>query len=349
MLILEALLLTVLIAVFLLTSYTDCRTSIIENKTLFFSVGIIGILDVLYYALFAKGYIGVFLVNLIFLVFVSIIFYTYHLWAAGDSKLLIVAGLAIPARIYTLANLGIASSFAIIVFIFSGAFLYIIAESLYIGIKEHSLFDVRVGKIDYRRLIISYFAMVATLKVLDILLWEFLGSMLENNPILLQAINFLAVLTLIQYREKISTKQMIIYMFLGWILVLILAICWGDEMIIQPSTDISAWIMVFVIVFVRMIAEKYNYQTINTKDVKAGQILSAATVLAFKTSRVKGLPEGITEDLRSRISEEEAENIKRWEKSKFGKSQIVIVRKIPFAVFIAIGTLAFVVLEVFLA
>ena len=54
----------------------------------------------------------------------------------------------------------------------------------------------------------------------------------------------------------------------------------------------------------------------------------------------------MTEDLRSRITSEEAESIHRWEKSAGGKPYVVIVRKIPFAIFIGIGTLAFLIIEV---
>ncbi len=70
------------------------------------------------------------------------------------------------------------------------------------------------------------------------------------------------------------------------------------------------------------------------------------TALSFLPSRVQGLPTDSTEDLRSRLTPEQAESIRRWEKSKFGKPYIVIVRKIPFAVFIGIGTAAFLVFEV---
>lgn len=349
MLIIESLLLTALLTVFLITCYTDCRTSTIENRILAMATSIVAILDIIYYVFFAKEYLIVFLLNLAFLILIAIMFYGYHLWAAGDSKLLIFVGLAIPGRIYTLGNLGNLSSFTIIVFIFSIAFAYVIAESIYIGIKERSLFDVRFARIDYRRAVISYFTMVAILKFIDIVLWKVFGSSFANNGIMIQSINFLAVLTLIQFRERITTKQMIFPMVLCWGLVVFLHNSYNNGLNFRPYVDVGAWVIVLIIMFVRIIAEKYNYQTINTEDVKAGQILSAATVLAFRPSRVKGLPEGMTEDLRSRITLEEAESVKRWGKSKLGKPQIVIVRKIPFAIFITIGTFAFVMLEVILA
>lgn len=47
----------------------------------------------------------------------------------------------------------------------------------------------------------------------------------------------------------------------------------------------------------------------------------------------QGLPTGMTEDLRSRITAEEAESIHRWKNSSLGKPFVVIVRKIPFTSF----------------
>ena len=102
------------------------------------------------------------------------------------------------------------------------------------------------------------------------------------------------------------------------------------------------YLLVLVVVALRSIAEKYNYKTIPTAEVKQGMVLSYGTVLLFTPSKIKGLPASTTEDIRSRISDEEAKNILRWENSKYGQAQITIVRKIPFAIFITVGTVVFV-------
>ena len=70
------------------------------------------------------------------------------------------------------------------------------------------------------------------------------------------------------------------------------------------------------------------------------------SILLFAKSRVKGLPTFSTEDLKSRLSAEEVDSINRWSKTSSGQEAIVIVRKIPFALFIGVGTLLFAVWEV---
>jgi hypothetical protein len=96
------------------------------------------------------------------------------------------------------------------------------------------------------------------------------------------------------------------------------------------------------------IAEKYNYKTIPTEDVKSGMVLSYGTILMFQPSKVKGLPTYTTEDIRSRISGDEAERIVRWKNSKYGRPMITIVRKIPFAIFITMGTIFYLLMRILL-
>ena len=70
-------------------------------------------------------------------------------------------------------------------------------------------------------------------------------------------------------------------------------------------------------------------------------ILSQVSSLLMQNSRIEGLPPVSDESLDSRLTTEEAESIVRWSKTKNGLKQITIVRKIPFAVFITSGALAY--------
>ena len=69
-------------------------------------------------------------------------------------------------------------------------------------------------------------------------------------------------------------------------------------------------------------------------------ILSMGASLLMQRSRVRGLPGISSEDLKSRLTEEETESIKRWAKSKKIES-LLIVKKIPFAVFIFLGFISY--------
>lgn len=84
---------------------------------------------------------------------------------------------------------------------------------------------------------------------------------------------------------------------------------------------------------------------IPTSTVKSGMILSIISVQMMSVSRVKGLPHFSDETTNSRLSEEEAGAIRRWGKSKTGKDYIMIVRYIPFAIFMLIGIVSYLVWE----
>ena len=104
-------------------------------------------------------------------------------------------------------------------------------------------------------------------------------------------------------------------------------------------------VMIILIIF-RKITEKYNYKAVPIAELRPGMILSMGSTMGFIGSKIDGLPLFSSEDLKSRLSAQEVESITRWSKSKYGKNTIVIVQKIPFAIFISIGTIVFTILEI---
>ena len=70
--------------------------------------------------------------------------------------------------------------------------------------------------------------------------------------------------------------------------------------------------------------------------IKKGMILSTVSSMLMQNSRVRGLPGISMEDLRNRLSEDEVSSIKRWAEGR-NIATISIVKKIPFAVFLAMG------------
>ena len=340
----EAALLTTLLMLLVIAGYTDCKRGIIANRLLT-ACSLVAIpADILYYSLWGRPYLAVFLLNLLLLTVASAAFYCYHLWAAGDSKLLFIVGLLIPGRIYTFGGMGSASGFAIVVFTFSIAFVFVFIESIWLLIKDHVKLKLTLPSMDWRRIPCSYAAMVAATTLFNLLLRLVFRNAFEGNQLLVTAIDFFVVLTLIQLRDKLSTKWLVVISAILWSLLIAMWIAGLAKP--DSAIDPRSWLVVLAIILCRWVAERFNYRTIPTAEVRAGQILSAATVLSFTTSHVKGLPVGTTEDLRSRITENEAASVRRWESSAQGRKSVVIVRKIPFAVFIGIGTLCFFVFEV---
>ena len=108
--------------------------------------------------------------------------------------------------------------------------------------------------------------------------------------------------------------------------------------------DLKNVIIVLVIVILREWADRYSYTPIKTLDTKKGMILSASSVMLFLNSNIKGLPMKVSEDMAARLTDEEVDSIKRWARTKNGKDELIIVKKIPFAFFINIGYAIFMII-----
>lgn len=344
MLIVEAALIGCFIYIGTKASITDCINSVIPNQLLMRGAIVLLLLDAMYYGIFAREYLAYALVNLAFVALFAFFLYSFNLWAAGDSKLLFVVTLSIPARYYSYWLLGPFPGFLLVAIIFSVAFLYVIVDSIKQGFRNEDLFDFKSFKFDVKSMLWSYFFMVGVMTICNLALTPLAGKIFSNVGLLITAIDFLIIFGLRQFREKVGEKMRKASTVILWILIILLQF---TNIIprIHLKIDFKAWLIVVMVMLLRFTAEKYNYQEINVDELKPRMIPSAYSVIRFRTSRVNNLPIRMTEDLRSRLSEQEVEAIKRWKNTKQGTDTITIVRKIPFAIFIFIGTMLFLLFE----
>lgn len=340
MIIIEALILTVLLMVLIFCSYTDCRDSLIRNSALLKAGLIIGTLDIAYYIIYGTQYLVIFLFNTGLLAIISLMLYALKIWAGGDSKLLLLISIAIPGRLYTLNGSDNMSGILIIVFSFLSAFFIIVMHSVIIGIQSGDLFKIRMNrKIDIVRILVSYAMVVGIMQVFDGVMWLAFPFIMKENWMLVQTFYCMVLLMTIYIRSSISMRYIYYTTIISWLSLIIMVA--SGEYVLQYKVSLSILIWAYTLLCIRGMIEKYNYQVIPTSKVKKGDILSASTVMEFRRSRVRGLPYCMTEDLKARLTEEEADSVHRWEKSKYGNNTVIIVRKIPFAVFLTIGTLLF--------
>ena len=332
--------------VFLLisASITDCKKSQIKNKHILICSLSSILLDLFYYLLWSRESFLPFITNFLLLSLVSAFMYAYHLWAAGDCKLMMTIALSLPGRFLTTWDIGPFASFVIIIITFSLAFIYLILETIFLDIKNKSIFKIQFKSFNWKHFFISYSFMSSATTIISFGLSMAFPHVYSSNTMLLMAINYLTVLSLIQVRSCLSFKAQAVFSSIIWIMIfLVSTLKYGA---IPFSVNLRSLAAVFIIMMAWSFAEKYNYQAIPVSEVKAGQIMSLATIMDFSISGVQGLPMGKTEDLRSRITNEEAETIRKWENSKTGKPYVIIVRKMPFAVFISIGTIVFLCFEI---
>lgn len=90
---------------------------------------------------------------------------------------------------------------------------------------------------------------------------------------------------------------------------------------------------------------KYAYQKIRAEELKSGMILSRISLTAMTQSRIKGLPNNISEDMTARLSQEEVNKSLQWSKSSKGQNYFIIVKKMHFGLIISISMFIFMALE----
>ena len=156
MILCESVLMTILTMLGAFAIYTDFKSGIIRNKAVLLA-GLTGVgVDCIYYMFYCQDIFVRFLINLAVIAMLSVAFYGFHFWAAGDSKLLICVTLLFPARLYGLKPTTIAPGINAIVYTFLIAYAYIFVESLYRCIKKEKFYSRGINKSTIKVFVASY-------------------------------------------------------------------------------------------------------------------------------------------------------------------------------------------------
>ena len=141
MIVLESLLILLAIWVCLHTTFSDWRTGIVSNQVLIrFAVPCL-LLDIAYYGFFCRDLLTIFLLNWLLISVISILFYAVHIWGGGDSKLMILLGMAAPARHYYYLENEALPILSVVVLIFSVGYLYLVGQSIVYALRKETAFS----------------------------------------------------------------------------------------------------------------------------------------------------------------------------------------------------------------
>ena len=329
----ESILMALIATIGIYATFTDIKNGIIQNKALFIVSAIGLIVNSVYFGIFAREFIRAYLINLTVVSAFAVALYGFHFWAAGDSKLLICINFLFPARLYDDGVVMYAPGIIVFIYVFLIAYIYIVVDSIVCFIRKDRFYSGRrLRKEDVERFIIEYLMCFVYMRTLGELLRFALGDFYYNNQIIFSFFFFFIAI-------KIHEKEF----FRKWYII---ALALVFNLVFLPSfrfqvSNLYGYSVLFITLFLRYLLSGYNYKQIPTATVEKGMVLSIPTVMMFTSSRVKGLPKMSFEDMRSRLSEEEADAVRRWKESKQGKETITIVKKIPFAIFIVLGELVF--------
>ena len=318
-------------------SVSDIRFGTISNKVLlyFSAAGIAA--DCIYYLNNRTDLFRVYLINLATVSILAVLLFLFHIWAGGDSKFLITAAILYPAG-YCFSYKGFHSTFALVIpFSFAFGFIFLIIIAIILFLREKRKIDIRRFFGSFLLFIKRYAVMFLYTAFANILVSQLVPASFRFRQIVLMSICF-CIPWIIQRFPVLKKKAVLAVIF---VVDMILMIVWKEYLaILNPSS----FLIVFVSACIQILLSDFSYQTIPAAEIRKGMILSLSSSMLMMNSRVRGLPGLSTEDLASRLSENEAESVRRWALTEKGKEHIIIVRKVPFAVFIAIGILFYLVI-----
>lgn len=331
-----------------ISAITDFKDKKIYNKNLIIAFFISFITYIILYKQIETYYIKKFFINLAISTLISFLFFYFKIWAAGDAKLFILIIFMIPIEIYDVNENNFFPGLYLLMIIFSIAFIYIFVETIVLFIKDNNKKEKfklhQITKEKVLQFLITYFMGYFIILFINNFLGILIPKFYMTNQELIYISNFLILFYL--YRIINSNKVRVVILLITCLSNIVYYWIYGVQ---NYRLDFKVISIVFIIILYRTISNKYNYKEINIKDLKDRMILSFGSVLNFYGSKVKGLPLKTDETTDSRLTKEEVESIKKWSKTKKGKETITIVKHMPFAPFMFVGEVIFLIIKVFIS
>lgn len=329
MLFLEIILILLMAGISIMTVKTDLKEGLIYNKTIMIYATAGLTLDLLYYGIWNRNYAKDFLINFIIVAVISLALYFSYSFAGGDCKLIITMALLYPAGFYLGYGRSHYTLFAAIGFACFYGYIYLLLISVIALIKGKN----RMGK-DYIKKYIKGFvkSFAAALVYISALNLVAQGLGLYQYAWTAWIVRIICIIVAWIVGKNSVLKRW--YMLVG---VVTLDIVLGVLLHVIPfSLNPESYTLVIVLLLCQMIIRTNLYDTIQVNDLKKGMILSTVSSLMMQGSRVRGLPGISTEGLNCRMSEDEVAGVIRWAENR-NITELSIVKKIPFAVFIVMG------------
>ena len=332
-----------IISLCIFCSFSDIKNNIVPNQVLF-PIFIVGTAMNLF-CWIQENYIWKQIIGIGTLWCIAVVLYIFHVWAAGDCKLLMVLAVLIPFETYIKSFNPLFSVILVVAFSFVSSYIYLIIDSIYHSIKRKKIISKSSLLSGMKAFFIRYISNIAYITFLDLIIMILFPDFFARFSILIATVN-ICIILLIRHINLLSSYNKYIVPILiciSFILKLIFNIQ------IFTMNMMFHYAIVLLAMLMRILISEYNYEEIDTCNIKNGMILSVSDTMLFVNSKIKGLPMLSTEDLRSRLTDEEANSVVKWGKSKIGKKTVKIVRKTPFAIFISLGVIIFVALGVFIS
>jgi preflagellin peptidase FlaK len=329
----EFLMVAVLLASGICAAVYDLCRNVVPNKILLWTLLAEVALGVIYYMGYARDIASEYLINVGAATAVSILLYGFHIWGGGDSKMLIITAIGYPAGLYGYFRSELFPLVNLYAIIFSAGFIFIVIDSIVMFAKKAPVAHIHHTKGDIKGFALDYLISVVYLTAVSGFISAFAPRLFADNPILSVFFNFFLIYCIHSFK---AFKKI-------WVVGIAGAGSIAVWIVYRPTFNIAqlyAYTLSIAVIVIRRQIEKFNYLSVEADNISAGMILSTGTVMQFRGSRIHNLPNDPSESLRNRLTRQQAEAIKKWA-VRHPNSSLVVMRKIPFAIFILIGIVVY--------
>lgn len=337
MILIDWILLCILAVTMVICAASDLEAAIVPNKIALPAIAVTVTISTVECLMRGNGVIIKYLLNTGIITIVSILLYVYHVWGGGDSKLMILAATGIPVNAYYIAHGESFPLLPLVVMIFTLGYLFLIGDSTVRAIQKSSRTEIKAPTMAVAcGFMKNYFIATAYVLGFDILLNIRYADFFTTNSLLLMLMNMFVVMAIFGIEQL---KKPFIW---GTILAVDFIYCvlnaWNPF-----STQVMSYVLLAGVLLLRNCIQQYDCDVISTENLQPGMIISAGSYMdcvsrGFRTERVL-----ITNDLRSKLTQEDITQIQTLKKKP---ETITIIRKIPFAIFILLGTVTYLTLGV---
>jgi len=335
--IVEDLMILLMLAFCIYASVSDIRHGIISNRFILIFISSAILLDCIYYIFIAPEMLTSFGINVAIICCIAAVMYASHSWAGGDCKFLIAIGLAYPAKCYLYFMDNNYTFYLSVCLAFIAAFFYLFIDAIAVALKGTLKINIQTVKAGLLQFIKNYFSVMLYIVAINLIYSCIISAFFQIHSLILTAVYMCAALCISSFNTLKSRALLIAVSVFDVAMSLIF---W----VIPINTNVINYLLILFAVFFRIIVANQNYKEIPTGNVEKGMILAAVSTITFPQSKISGLPNISKEDLRSRLTESEAQSVRNWENSKYGSHTVLIMRKAPFAIFITIGVLCYLLL-----
>lgn len=327
----ENCLLFILIFLMGICAYTDLRYGKVKNSVLI--VALVIALPI-QSALFICGdadFFG-FGVNIFVGVLFALSLYALGFWAAGDCKLLITIFLIFPYTLYWNLNTYWMKSLSLILFFIAITYAYVIIDTILNIVTHLDVFLLTWKNTVTMQTIITFLKKWCVVVTITDIIYSVNNIWEIWSYACVALANFFIFITFNNFIEKAKSL---------WGIALVLNLfCWMADGISWSNIVYRLLTALLLFGFGKAI-HTFNYKIIAVEKLQTGMIISALSVQEIiKQGKLLLGAEKMSEGINTRLSKDEVEMIKLT-----GIDYIRIVRKLPFAAFISIGCVLYLIME----